>query len=135
MILSVDTLERHRGERKRLFLSPRDKRETDVVSQIVELSQDVSKCIKHKVYVRVSLFFVMLDYSKNPFMKHKILFTKNCHKCHPSWFQFHQFIVSCDFRLTRHDKVCQVYIKTLLVLVGHKFTKLYPFFLGAFLFF
>jgi hypothetical protein len=57
MTLKVDTLERHRGELPRLFLSNKGgggiEVEQEERSSVVELRQDVWKCVKTTVYVRV----------------------------------------------------------------------------------
>ena len=57
MTLRLDTLERHRGERARLFLarSAGGGEEVEETSALVELRQDLWSCVKtYTVYVRVS---------------------------------------------------------------------------------
>ena len=57
MKLTLDTLERHRGERARLFLarSAGNGEEAEEASALVELRQDLWNCVRtYTIYVRVS---------------------------------------------------------------------------------
>ena len=67
MTLRLDTLERHRGERARLFMarSAGGGEEVEETSALVELRQDLWSCVKtYTVYVRVSSCSLLYQHTR-----------------------------------------------------------------------
>ena len=67
MTLRLDTLERHRGERARLFMarSSGGGEEVEETSALVELRQDLWSCVKtYTVYVRVSSCSLLYQHTR-----------------------------------------------------------------------